>query len=223
MIPLWDERLNTKSRPYVTYIIIIINLIAFYFETQLAPSNQYFFTIKYGVVPNYFFFPANIPSGVDIIQSLVTYMFFHASVSHLLFNMLYLYIFGDNVEALFGKVGFIIFYLVGGFVAAISHIAFVGAEFSPLIGASGAIAALMGAYIVFFPLSRITTLIIIFPVRIYAFFYLGIWIVQQYLLAQTSTEPVAFWAHIGGFVFGGAIALLLRLFIKIPEYEESKN
>jgi membrane associated rhomboid family serine protease len=148
-------------------------------------------------------------------------MFMHGSWAHILGNMLFLVIFGNNVEDAFGHVGYLVFYFAGGFVATLTQaiMTLVGGSVAaarvPSLGASGAIAAVLGAYIVFYPNAKITTLVVFFPVRISAFFFLGFWFVYQ-LIEVNGLHPatsdgggVAFFAHIGGFVFGLLIAFVL--------------
>jgi membrane associated rhomboid family serine protease len=148
-------------------------------------------------------------------------MFMHGSWMHILGNMLFLVIFGNNVEDAFGHVGYLIFYFAGGFVATLTQAiatlaaSSVAATRIPSLGASGAIAAVLGAYIVLYPTARITTLVLFFPIRISAWFFLGFWIVYQVIevnglnAATSDGGGVAFFAHIGGFVFGVLVAFAL--------------
>jgi hypothetical protein len=144
-------------------------------------------------------------------------MFVHGGFWHLVGNMWSLYIFGDNVEDRLGSLRYLIFYLLCGWVSGLSHLFTNWDSQIPTIGASGAIAGVMGAYLILYPRARILTLILFFPVEIPAFFFLGIWFFIQFLSAAGAhgqTSGIAWWAHIGGFVFG---MILLKLFLKIPE------
>jgi membrane associated rhomboid family serine protease len=153
----------------------------------------------------------------NVWLSLVSSMFLHGSLIHIAGNLLVLWVFGNNVEDVFGKVGFLVFYLVGGVVATMAHVFLNPDSTVPLVGASGAIAAVMGAYLVFFPRARVLTMVfmlIITVIRIPAAVMLGIWFALQFI-----TDPnagVAWAAHVGGFVFGVAIALLVRAAGKAP-------
>jgi len=148
-------------------------------------------------------------------------MFLHGGWVHLIGNMLYLYIFGDNIEDRLGHLGYLVFYLLSGIGAAMTQIFFDPASTVPLIGASGAIAGVLGAYFLLYPRARVLTLIplvVFFPlVELPAFIFLGFWIVLQFLQAALSTSTdaaggVAWWAHAGGFVVG---AILLPLFLLV--------
>jgi len=152
------------------------------------------------------------------LHTLFTSMFLHADILHLFFNMVYLYIFGDNVEDAFGHVGYAAFYLFSGLVASAAHLLSVMNDVwessIPTIGASGAISGVLGAYIVLYPRARVLTLVIYYFITIVpipAFYFLGFWFLLQFLYVLLgSAAGVAYWAHIGGFVAGVAIALLVR-------------
>ncbi|RMF65731.1 MAG: rhomboid family intramembrane serine protease [Calditrichaeota bacterium] len=210
MIPLKDD--NPRANfPFVTVGFIVLNLIAFLYELQhgLAPVVQ-----RYGAVP------VNILQGRHL-ETLMTSMFLHGGFMHLGGNMLYLWIFGDNVENYLGHVRFAFFYLACGLIAAMAHIFseafFGGLTQVPMVGASGAVAGVLGAYVVKYPRARVLVLIPIFfflTVRkIPALIVLGFWFVIQLLYGVSSIGSrgggVAFWAHIGGFIAG---IVLLNLF-----------
>jgi membrane associated rhomboid family serine protease len=171
------------------------------------------FVTRWGVVP------LRIESGSGYL-TLLTSMFLHGGWLHLIGNMIFLWVFGDNVEAVFGHLGYLIFYLLGGLAASFTHIFFNLGSSVPSIGASGAIAAVMGAYIIMFPRARVRLLILAFGfwvTRVSAIIFLGIWFVTQLLSGVASigvntaqTDGVAVWAHVGGFVFGLLAGLLMR-------------
>ena len=142
--------------------------------------------------------------------AVVVSMFLHGSVLHIAFNLLFLWVFGNNVEDAFGKVGYVLFYLVGGIVATLTHVAVDVDSTVPLVGASGAIAAVMGAYAVLYPGARVWTLVILFIVRLPAVVLLGFWFVLQFF--TDPNEGVAWMAHVGGFAFGVLVGLMLRGF-----------
>jgi rhomboid family protein len=149
----------------------------------------------------------------DIWLSALTSMFLHGSVLHIAGNLLFLWVFGNNVEDVFGKVAFALFYVVGGVVATLTHVALNLESTVPVVGASGAIAAIMGAYLVLFPQAKVRTAIFFFLiliVNIRAFWVLGFWFALQFF--TSPEEGVAWAAHVGGFLFGVVVALVFRMF-----------
>ncbi|MEM9992451.1 MAG: rhomboid family intramembrane serine protease, partial [Bacteroidota bacterium] len=160
--------------------------------------------------------PAHITKGQNY-ETLFSSMFLHASWGHLLGNMLFLWIFADNIEATIGNIRFLLFYFLGGLAAHAGHIYFNMDSTIVSVGASGAISAVMGAYLVMFPASRIKMLFLLFIFRIPAFVFLGFWAFQQYIGleqlhagGQVNTGGVAWWAHIGGFIFGALVGFYFR-------------
>jgi rhomboid family protein len=209
MIPLRDV-IPSRTTPYVTVTIIILNAVAWLFELSLQHEDLNQFLIQFGVVPGDFAPP-----------TLVTSMFLHGSWSHVIGNMWYLWIFGDNVEDNVGHGRFVIFYLLCGIAAASGQIVADPSSMLPTIGASGAIAGVMGAYFVLYPRSRVLTLIpFIFlqVVEIPAVVLLGFWFLMQLFsagtIAMTATTHgsggVAFAAHVAGFVAGVLAVFVLR-------------
>jgi rhomboid family protein len=201
MIPLRDV-IPSRTTPYITIGIIVLNGLAFLFEFSLPERTLMPFLMLYGVVPALFRWP-----------TVLTSMFLHGGWLHFLGNMLYLWIFGDNVEDRLGHVRFLTFYLLCGTVAATAQVLVRPESLVPTIGASGAIAGVMGAYFVLFPHSRVLTLIPLFIfweiIEIPAIFFLGFWFVMQLFsgvgsLAISSADSggIAFWAHVAGFVAG---------------------
>ncbi|MEM2129563.1 MAG: rhomboid family intramembrane serine protease [Candidatus Bathyarchaeia archaeon] len=210
IFPIQDE--NRPSRkPFVNWGLVAINVIVFFF-LFFQPYSQYDYFYKYGAIP------------YDILQgrnlwTLITHMFFHADMWHIIGNMIFLWVFGDNVEDTFGHAKYLLFYLSGGIFAEFTHIASVLISqqlnmgqnlFIPTIGASGAIAAVLGAYVLLFPHARIKTVVYVIYIITFtsvpAFYYLGFWFIYQVLMGLGTfigtSSSVAFWAHIGGFVFG---------------------
>ena len=199
MIPLRDV-IPSRTTPYITITIIALNALAWLFELSLPRDVLNNFLTLYGVVPAYFSAP-----------TLVTSMFLHGSWSHVLGNMWYLWIFGDNVEDRVGHGRFIVFYLLCGILAGLGQVAVAPGSTLPTIGASGAIAGVMGAYFVLYPHSRVLTLIpwiFLQIVELPATVLLGFWFVMQLFsagtIAMTSNTQggVAFAAHVVGFVVG---------------------
>jgi len=214
-LPLRDENASGKF-PAVNVLLILTNLAAFIYQLTLTPRLEKAFVMANAVVPD------RIPAwlaGHGTLEGaflpLVTSMFLHGGFAHILGNMLFLWIFGDNVEAFFGHLGYLLFYFVCGIGAGLMHIAFNFHSHLPAIGASGAISGVMGAYIVLEPRNRILTLIFIFVVRVPAVVVLGVWFAMQFLsglssLGSTMNGGVAVWAHVGGFLIGVVVALAVR-------------
>jgi rhomboid family protein len=201
MIPLRDV-IPSRTIPVLTVTIIVLNLLAWLYELGLPRQELPLFLQQYGVVPAYFTVP-----------TLISSMFLHGSWMHVLGNMWYLWIFGDNVEDRMGHGRFLVFYLLCGVVAAFGQILIDPTSTLPTIGASGAIAGVMGAYFVLYPQSRVLTLIplIIFweIVELPAIYLLGFWFLMQLfsagaiaVTASTGGGGVAFMAHVAGFVTG---------------------
>lgn len=216
MIPLKDVNPSVKV-PFFTYILISFNVLIFIFELSLG-ENLVSFLKVFGVIPERFIHNfLNYPFDFSNYFPILTSLFLHGGFLHLLGNMLSLWIFGDNVEDKLGHFFYIIFYFLSGIGASIAHIIFNFSSQIPTIGASGAIAGVMGAYFYFFPRARVLTLIPIFffiqIVEIPAFIFLGLWFALQIFsgalsFGVSSTGGVAWWAHIGGFIFGYLFALI---------------
>src|SRR3954447_8104546 len=208
MIPLRDV-IPSRTTPYITVTIIVLNALAWLFELSMPPETLNQFLYVYGVVPATFSAP-----------TLITSMFLHGSWSHVIGNMWYLWIFGDNVEDRVGHGRFIVFYLLCGIAAAFGQIVIDPTSTLPTIGASGAIAGVMGGYFVLYPHSRVLTLIpwiFLQIVELPAIVLLGFWFVMQLFsagtIAMTSSSHgggVAFAAHVVGFVMGIGGVFLFR-------------
>jgi membrane associated rhomboid family serine protease len=214
MLPLRDN--NPRRRvPIVTWFLVALNVLAFVWELSLGPAlDRAIFTLAF--IPARFWLPGNWAADAFTI---VVSMFLHGGLLHIGSNMLYLWIFGDNVEDRLGHFRFALFYLLCGFAATLAQAVFSAASTIPTIGASGAIAGVLGAYLILYPRAQVTTLIPIFffiTVReIPAIFILGFWFVLQLFSGVGSlgvpgaqdVGGVAYWAHIGGFVAGMALIL----------------
>jgi membrane associated rhomboid family serine protease len=209
MFPVSDV-IPSRTTPYVTIGIIVLNVLAFFFELQLSDTQLQLFVQAYGVIPATFSWP-----------TVLTSMFLHSGWLHIFGNMLYLWIFGDNVEDRFGHVLYLLFYLLCGTAAAVGQAITQPYSVVPMIGASGAIAGIMGAYFVLFPHSRVLTAVFIIfildLIEIPAIFFLGIWFLMQFFsgfgsIGSSAAEGgVAFWAHVVGFIVGAACGVLWRL------------
>ena len=233
MVPLKDEN-PVKITPYVTYTLIAINILVFGYELSLNLQQLNIFFHLFAIVPkeltaSFNGVPVNQP--VPEILTLFTSQFLHASFAHVGFNMLFLWIFGNNIEEQLGRSKFIVFYLACGVLAGLSQWFFSALSDVPSLGASGAIAGVMGAYILKFPAAKIITLIplgFFFPTfRVPAVYFLGFWFLEQAFNGLASLEApasvgmqsggVAYWAHAGGFIFGAILGPLLGLFAEESE------
>ena len=209
MIPLADV-IPTRTRPLVTLTLIVVNTAVFLWRASLAPAAEEQMTATFGLVPAYF-------SAATVLTS----MFVHSGVLDVGGNMLYLWLFGGNVEDRLGHVRFLIYYLAAGVVAAVVQTALDPASALPAVGAGGAIAGVMGGYFVLYPHSRVLTLfpfpLVLFEVP--AFFFLGVWFLVQFLSGLASAAAsvgaqipvgVAFWGRVLGFVTGGVLVRLMQ-------------
>ncbi|MEJ7839882.1 MAG: rhomboid family intramembrane serine protease [Thermomicrobiales bacterium] len=212
MIPISDDNRGRRSTPYVSYILIILNILVFLYQFLLNGDAEYTFILDWGAVP------AQVSKG-DRLFTLVSCIFLHGSWLHLGGNMLFLWVFGDNVEDVMGHVGFILFYLLTGIAASASQIWLNTDSLIPLVGASGAISGVLAAYIVLFPRGRVVSLIFlgifVTTVLLPAWVMIGYWIALQLLqgflslgIRTAQTGGVAYFAHIGGFLAGLALVWL---------------
>lgn len=220
MIPIRDTQ-PSNCLPVVTYFLMGTNLFVFMYQMQIGLDNSPFFYI-YGLVPAKYTIE-NVSIHFTLLNQVLsafTYMFLHGGILHFLGNMWTLYIFGDNVEEHFGSIRFLGFYILAGFISGLFHFFLNPVSTIPTIGASGAIAGVMGAYFLLFPKSKILTvipiLIIPFFIEIPAFIFLGIWFLLQFLNAAGSSAGagIAWWAHIGGFIAG---LIFVHLNKRLPE------
>ena len=223
MIPLRDENPRT-GWPVVNFTFIAINILVFIYQLGLPAPLEHEFVLKYGAVP------ANILQGTNW-HTLITSMFLHGGFAHIIFNMLYLYIFGDNVENSMGSLRYIAFYLSAGLFAALAHLIMNPMSTVPMVGASGAISGIMGAYMVQYPRARVLVLVPIFffitTLRVPALFLLAFWFITQLSSGLASIgmgmgSGIAWFAHIGGFIYGAATVKLFarRKHIYIEDFED---
>jgi membrane associated rhomboid family serine protease len=225
-IPVGTEETAPRQKfPIVTVTIVLLNSLVFLFELFLlftgGEQALNLFILNFGVVP------AAITSG-QALYTLLTAMFVHGSLTHAGFNMLFLLAFGDNIEDRLGVWRYLIFYLLAGLLANFAQIAVDPASQVPSVGASGAIAGVLGGYLVLFPEGRVRMFFFLGPLshirRISALLYIGFWFVTQFFsgigslgVATAETGGVAYWAHIGGFLAGLALAFIFKLFTNRPE------
>jgi membrane associated rhomboid family serine protease len=226
MIPLRDTVPSSRF-PAVTVSLIVVNVLVFLMEINLSPQGLRRFFEVWGIVPICYMPYPRLPARLSLTCDQSTYftlfssMFLHGGWMHIIGNMWSLWIFGDNVEDRMGRGGFLVFYLLSGLAAGAVHIVTNAASAVPTVGASGAIAGVMGAYLLLFPHSTVVTLVPIFfflqIVEVPAVLFLGIWFLSQLFsgtlaLAAAGAQAggVAWWAHIGGFVVGVLWAVPLR-------------
>jgi membrane associated rhomboid family serine protease len=221
MIPLRDT-IDSRTYPITNSALIGINLLVYL--VQLGQGDQLQrFIITYGLVPARYSVPeiaVHFSLGQQVFAFL-SFMFVHGGFWHLLGNMWCLYIFGDNVEGRLGSLKYLLFYLLCGFASGLTHLSLNWHSHLPTVGASGAIAGVMGAYFLLYPHSKILTFIPIFFIpyfiEIPAFFFLGLWFILQFISAAGTPDQgggIAWWAHIGGFFFG---MVFLKIFLRTPE------
>ena len=218
MFPIGDERVPGGPPPVVTYGLIALNVVAFLVElAQPSEGALQAFIQAWGVVPQEYSAAQDIPPTIPLPfwSTLFTSMFLHGGWMHLGGNMLYLWIFGDNLEKVMGAARFLAFYLVCGLVASFAHIAFGPGSSIPAVGASGAISGVLGGYLLLFPHNRVRVLTRGGVAHVPAIVVLGFWIVIQLIngvgsvAATTESAGVAYMAHIGGFVAGLVLVKLM--------------
>lgn len=213
VIPIRDDN-PTRRVPWVTITLIALNIAVFAYELTLGPAALEAFWLRWSLVPARFL---ATPLAPDQIVTLFTAMFMHAGWVHVGGNLLYLWIFGNNIEDRFGPLGFTVFYLAAGVIAAFAQLAAAPAATAPTLGASGAIAGVLGAYLLLFPGASVVTIIPVFVfievARVPAYLVIGFWFVLQLgnglvsLGADAAAGGVAWFAHIGGFCAGLLFAL----------------
>jgi membrane associated rhomboid family serine protease len=206
MFPVGDDDSQRRTTPVVTFVLIGLN--ALFFLVELSGGNR--FIEQWAFVPARF---SQDPVGGAV--TIFTAMFMHGSWFHLFGNMLFLWIFGDNVEDRFGHINFLIFYLLAGIAATFAQYSVSPGSSVPNVGASGAIAGVLGAYILMFPQSRVNVLVGRQIVAMPAFVVLGLWIVLQFIsgvgtIGNADVGGVAYMAHIGGFIAGIAMTFIFR-------------
>ena len=232
MFPFSDSDLITRSRPFINWTLIGLCTVVFVYELVIGASGRLVFFYQFGVIPaelaggiNYDSLTTpvgafNIASPISNWLTMFTSMFIHGDWMHFASNMLFLWVFGDNIEDRFGHLRYLLFYLAAGIAAVWLQVATNTTSQIPTIGASGAIAGVLGAYLFLFPYSRVRTAVIFFFitfVRIPALYLLGFWFLLQFIGGVGSLGPsaqtggTAYWAHVGGFVLGIGVVMLYKL------------
>jgi membrane associated rhomboid family serine protease len=236
VVPIRDNN-PTKITPYVTYGLIAANVLAFIYEASLPPQYLDGFFHLFAVVPRELtasFGGITVNQPVPEWVTLITAQFLHGGLLHLAGNMLFLWIFGNNVEDKLGHVKYLFFYITCGILATLAQWYFSQTSAVPSLGASGAIAGVMGAYIIRFPQAEVLGIVplgFFFPTfRVPAYFFLGFWFIQQAFYGVASLEAptnigmesggIAYWAHAGGFLFGAILGPVLGLFREDSEQEK---
>jgi len=230
MIPISDDPPPRRSFPFVTLTLIAINVVVFIYELSLGSGIDSLFRAA-GVVPQEFMVHQDLPPAAPLnnyYTTLITSMFLHGGFLHIGSNMLFLWIFGDNVEDRLGHLRYLLFYFLCGLGASAAHIYFNWGSRIPSVGASGAIAGVLAGYFLLFPSASVRTLLFLGPfitmTRVPAIIMIGFWFVTQLLSGVAAlgrveqTSGVAFWAHIGGFIVGLPLVLLLRRPERQPVY-----
>ena len=235
MIPLSDPDTISRSRPYVNIMIIGINTLMFLYEISMGSLESTVLFFRLGLIPteilggeevglrtfifNDTYRTIDLSSPFGPWVTIFSSMFLHAGFMHFISNMIYLWVFGDNIEDRLGHAGYLLFYILCGAIAAWTHILFNANSQTPLIGASGAIAGVLGAYLLLYPYSKINTLaifIFITVIKIRAIYLLSFWFILQFFkgLGAIGFENagVAYWAHVGGFISG---ALIIMIYLKL--------
>ncbi len=210
LYPIGDSKVIDGYKPILAWLFLLINVGVFLYQISLGHNMGNAFVNHYGAIPN------ELVNGQDWLMAW-TSMFLHGGWMHLIGNMLFLYVFADNIEATVGHVRFFLFYFLGGLAALIAQVIATPYSAIPMVGASGCISAVLGAYLVMFPKNKVR-LMFFFVIRFWipAILFLGFWGVQQFLagygsIAKTAdTGGVAYWAHIGGFIFGVASGFYFR-------------
>jgi membrane associated rhomboid family serine protease len=224
VIPIGDENRAARLTPVVNYAIIAINVLVFLYQLTLTEPELQRFILTFGAIPYELTHNValNPPSPIPVYLTVLTSMFMHGGWLHIIGNMLFLWIFGDNVEDAMGHVKYLIFYLLGGTAAAVAQTLIAPDSTIPMVGASGAIAAVMAAYLVSFPKNLVRVLVFlgffVTVFRVPALIMIGIWFLLQFITGVASlgvataeqSGGVAFWAHIGGFIAGLLLVWIFR-------------
>ncbi|HEY1246000.1 MAG TPA: rhomboid family intramembrane serine protease [Hyphomicrobiaceae bacterium] len=221
-IPISDDNpLRSIRFQWVTLGLVVVNVLVFLLEVFAGGGDDPAGVVSFALVPSELFHlqgaggvavPIGLALRVPEWLTLITYQFLHGGVLHLLSNMLFLWVFGDNVEDAMGHVKFLVFYLLCGVAGGLAHAAALPSSQFPLIGASGAVAGVIAAYLMLHPKVRVWVLVFRFlPLRVPAGWVLGIWVVTQFaMVVLAPADGVAWWAHVGGLAAGAVLVLLMR-------------
>jgi membrane associated rhomboid family serine protease len=208
VFPIGDENAGTIIKPIVNWTLIGLSVAVFIYQVSLPPRALEAFFLQYGVIP------AELTAGENYL-SVLTSMFLHGGFGHLFGNMVFLYVFGDNIEDAMGHISYLLFYLLCGIAAALTQVFLNPDSTIPMIGASGAISGVMGAYIVLFPRGNVRAIVFYAVMLVPAWIMIGVWFALQLFsgfstLGGPDVGGTAFWAHVGGFVAGTILVWLFR-------------
>jgi membrane associated rhomboid family serine protease len=212
VLPIYDDNpFKLPVKPIVTWLLILANVVVFLVEISGGDQTPQAMADVFGITPAVLI-GAVLAGSLAPAGTLITYMFLHASVAHIFGNMIFLWVFGDDIEEALGRLRFLLFYLVCGVVGGLTFVASDPGFQGPLIGASGAISGVVVAYVMFRPCARVTVLFSIIPLRIRAYWVIGAFILTQFLnLEAAGKSDVAYWCHLGGMAAGAVLFPLMRL------------
>jgi membrane associated rhomboid family serine protease len=211
VLPLWDHSpFKWPTPPYVMWSILILNFLIFFAQAAGGPDQADQFDHFAGLIPAAFG-GADIPGTLPAPVTVITSMFLHANFMHVFGNMIFLFVFGDDIEECLGHWRFLVFYLGCGIGAALTFVLSDLSSTTELIGASGAVAGVISAYLLFRPCAKVTCLLGLIPLRIRAYWVIGSWAIFQILeVSSRAQDNVAYWAHIGGLITGAILFIVMR-------------
>lgn len=213
VIPIYDnDPLDRNPYAFVTWTLMALNVIVFLIQISVSEDTALVITRDFALIPAAVTGQVTLDGTFPPAVSFVTYMFLHASWLHIISNMLFLWVFGDNIEDAMGSVRFLFFYLLCGVAGGVAHVLSVPDSVVPLVGASGAVAGVVAAYLMLRPCASITVLLFgLIPLRLGSAWVLGFWVLTQvWHLFDPNTGDTAWWAHIGGLVVGALLTVVLR-------------
>jgi len=215
VVPIYDDNPFTQPiKPIVTWCLIAVNLLIFFYEMGASEAGLDRMIEVFSLIPAAFIGDIDARGWLPAFGTLVTYQFFHADLGHVFGNMIFLWVFGDDIERALGRMRYLVFYLLCGIVGGLVFVANDPHSKIELIGASGAIAGIVIAYVMLRPCAKITVLLGIIPLRISAYWVIGLFVILQlWNLGSTSKSEVAYWCHFGGMLAGG----ILFPFMKPPD------
>jgi membrane associated rhomboid family serine protease len=232
VFPLYDDNpFKRAAPPYVTWSLIAINILIFLILLGADAATQNTVNLTYGVMPSLMFHNYQLPSGLPAEASLISSCFLHRDAGHLLGNMIFLWVFGDDIEDALGRFRFLLFYMLCGIAGGLAYYVLDINSTTPLIGASGAVSGILAAYLLLRPCAPVSVFVLRFIIRVSAYWVIGGWmLLQLFLLEAGSQDGTAYIAHIGGAVAGALLLLVMRpanvaLFecIEQPDQEEPRS
>jgi membrane associated rhomboid family serine protease len=212
VMPLWDhDPFEWPKPPYVMWSIVIINFLVYFIQVSGGPDQMEAFDHLAGLVPSALTGHGAVPGALPAPLTLITSMFLHANFMHVFGNMIFLFVFGDDIEEALGSWRFLLFYIACGLAAALAFVLSDPSSHANLIGASGAVAGVISAYLLYRPCAKVYCLLDIIPLRLRAYWIIGFWVLWQIIqIANQESDGVAYWAHIGGLIAGAVLFVVLR-------------